>query len=80
MFLKENSMRIADISTSLRQRFEAVRDDQTIENIATAIGITTTTLCRWHAQYRITRITVLTKIEAWVEAQEAAQQQPVVRA
>ena len=73
-------MRIAEISTTLRQRFESVRGAQSLETIATEIGITNITLCRWLAQYRTTRIEVLMKIEAWVEAQEATQQQPVVRA
>ena len=73
-------MRIADyattiesISTTLRHRFEAVRGHQAVEHIAVDIGITPVTLCTWLAQYRTTRIDVLTKIEAWVEAQEHVQ-------
>ena len=67
-------MRIAEISTTLRQRFESVRGAQSLETIATEIGITNITLCRWLAQYRTTRIEVLMKIETWIEAQEVARE------
>ena len=67
-------MRIAEISTTLRQRFETVRGAQSLETITTEIGITNITLCRWLAQYRTTRIEVLLKIETWIEAQETARE------
>ena len=67
-------MRIADISTTLRQRFDAVHGTKRIEDVAGEIGITSVTLCRWLAQYRTTRIEVLAKLEIWIEIQEAAQQ------
>ena len=62
------------LSTSLLRRFKAVRNDRPIEEIATAMGLGFVTLYAWIAQDRITRLSVLAKIETWVNAQEAAQQ------
>ena len=67
------------LSTSLLRRFKAVRNDRPIEEIATAMDLGFVTLYAWIAQDRITRLSVLTKIETWIEAQEQIQQQPVAQ-
>lgn len=68
----------ATLNTSLMRRFKAVRGVCPIEEIAKAMGISHITIYSWLAQERITRLHVLARIDAWVEAQETTQP-PITR-
>ena len=68
-------MRLAESLESLRARFHAVRGDRSLHEIGLSIGITHITLAQFLAGVVSTRMSLLDKIERWVEEEERAQQE-----
>lgn len=67
-------MRIAENLELLRARFHAVRGVRTLHDIGLCIGITHITLAQFLAGVVTTRMSLLAKIERWVEEEENKQQ------
>lgn len=67
-------MRIAENLELLRARFHAVRGERSLHEVGLSIGMTHITLAQFLAGVSSTRMSMLAKIEHWVEKEERAQQ------